>query len=550
MRKRFIRHSTAALTVIATAALLAACGGSDDDDDGNNNNTPPPAAVGDTVALTASGKLMSFNRATPGTAVGTVSVRGLASGESLLGIDYRPADGQLYAVGSGGTVYTIEPGTGTATAKATLKAAAGDDNPFTALAGTDFGVDFNPAADRLRVVSNTGQNLRINVDTGDTITDGAIAPASGTAQVSAAAYTNSFAGTTGTQLFVLDASAGTLHLQDPPNNGTLGAGLPLGIAATSVNGFDIDARNNSGYAVVGAAGVATLVTVNLASGAAASVGVVAGGEAIKGLALQQPAAPSALGLTADNRLIAFDPKAPNTISSTVSITGLGAGETVVGIDFRPANGMLYALTSAAKLYTVNADSGAATPAATLAADPGDLTAPYAGLSGTLFSADFNPFADRLRVVSDSGQSLRINADSGLVTTDGDINRSGGVVPSISAAAYSNSFAGAPATTLFDLDAASDVLARQDPPNSGTLVDVGALGIDITGAAGFDIAGGGNGLALAALRAGGSTSGPFTLYTVSLTTGAATLYRNTSGDAALSVIGGAGGPGVIDLAIRF
>jgi Domain of unknown function (DUF4394) len=546
MRKTFIRRY-AALSLMAGAALLAACGGSDDDDN-DDDNVSVTVEVGDTVALTASGKLMSFNRSAPGTTVGTVAISGLAAGESLIGIDYRPADGLLYGLGSGGMVYTIEPSTGMATGKAALKAAAGDDNPFTALAGTDFGVDFNPAADRLRIVSDSGQNLRINVDSGDTITDGAIAPASGTAQVSAAAYSNAFAGATATQLFVLDASTGTLHLQDPPNNGTLGAGLPLGIAATSVNGFDIDARNNTGYAVVGTAGAVTLVTVNLTSGAAVSVGAVAGGEAIKGLALQQPAAPRALGLTADNRLAAFDPKAPNTISSTVSITGLGAGETVVGIDFRPTNGMLYALTDAAKLYTVNADSGAATLAVALAADPTDLTAAYAGLSGTRFSVDFNPAADRLRVISDSGQSLRINADTGATTTDGDINRSG-VAPSVSAAAYTNSFAGNTATALFDLDAASDVLTQQNPPNNGTLVDVGALGIDITGTAGFDIAGGGNGLVLAALRAG-STSGPFTLYTVSLTTGAATLYRNTSGDAALSLIGGASGPALIDLAIRY
>lgn len=541
MRKTFRKSFT--LSLIAGAALLAACGGSDD----NDNNVNVTVQVGDTVALTASGKLMSFNRAAPGTTVGSIAVSGLASGESLLGIDYRPADGKLYGVSSAGKVYTIEPSTGVATMKATLVAAAGDDNPFTAFVGTDFGVDFNPAADRLRVVSNTGLNLRINVDTGDTLTDGTITPASGTAQVSAAAYTNAFAGTTATQLFVLDASTGLLHLQDPPNAGTLGVGLPLGITATTVNGFDIDARNNTGYAVLGASGAATLYSVNLGSGAAVSVGTVAGGEAIKGIALQQPAAPGAIGLTADNRLVAFDPKAPNTLSSTVSITGLGAGEAVIGIDFRPANGMLYALTDGAKLYTVNPTSGAATLAVTLAADPADATVPFAALSGTVFSVDFNPLADRLRVISDTGQSLRINADTGVTISDGDINRIG-VAPSVSAAAYINSFAGTTATALFDLDAASDVLAQQTPPNNGTLVDIGALGIDITATAGFDIAGGGNGLVLAALRAG--ASGPFTLYTVSLATGAATLYRNTSGDAALSLIGGASGPALIDLAIKF
>lgn len=181
MRSQKTFRIPAALTLVAGAALLAACGGSDD------NDAVVTVQVGDTVALTASSKLMSFNRAAPGTTVGTVTESGLASGETLLGIDYRPVDGQLYGVGSSGKSYTVDPATGAATVKATLVAAAGDDNPFSALAGTDFGVDFNPAADRLRVVSKNGQILRINVDTGDTLTAGAIAPASGTAQVSAAA---------------------------------------------------------------------------------------------------------------------------------------------------------------------------------------------------------------------------------------------------------------------------------------------------------------------------------------------------------------------------
>ena len=107
-----------------------------------------------------------------------------------------------------------------------------------------------------------------------------------------------------------------------------------------------------------------------------------------------------------------------------------------------------------------------------------------------------------------------------------------------ASAYTNSFDGAAATMLFNLDAASDTLTLQAPPNDGTLVDIGALGVDISGTAAFDIAGGADGLALAALRSG--ASGPFTLYSVSLTTGGVTLYRNTSGNAALNQIGGAPG----------
>lgn len=92
----------------------------------------------------------------------------------------------------------------------------------------------------------------------------------------------------------------------------------------------------------------------------------------------------------------------------------------------------------------------------------------------------------------------------------------------------------------------DVLTLQNPPNDGILTDVGPLGLDITGFAAIDIAGGGNGLILAALRA--SATGPFALNTILLTTGAATLYTNTSGNAALSQIGGASGPALRDIAI--
>lgn len=553
------RKTLLASAVTLMAAGLVACGGNDD-------ATPAPTgpvAVGDTVALTATGRLVSFNRAAPATLVGAIAVSGLAAGETLVGIDVRPADGLLYGVTSAGRIYTIVPSTGVATLKATLAADPADVTaPFAALSGDSFGVDFNPAADRLRVISNTGLNLRINVDTGATTTDGTIAPAAGSASVSAAAYTNAFAGTASTQLFDLDVAAGTLHLQDPPNNGTLGAGLPLGVAATAANGFDIDARSNTGYAALTVGGTTSLYTINLTTGAATVVagGAIAGGEAIQGLALTQPTAPTAIGLTASNQLVAFNPATPNTITATTAVTGLGVGETLVGIDQRPQDGLIWGLsrttTSGGKLYTIDPASGAATFRADLIANPTDTAdgnAPYTVLAGTAFSVDFNPAANRLRVVSDTGQSLRIVVETvtgasavtaGWTITDLDINRVA-TPASVVAAAYINSFAGSTVTSLFDIETNSNVLSLQNPPNAGTLVDVGALGLDVQGTAGFDIAGGGNGLALAALRT--ATAGPMSLYSINLTTGAATL-RGAS--AAAAQIGGAAGPALIDLAIRY
>ena len=272
MRRSMFQLSAAAF---AAALALAACGGGYDDPAPGTYNppapTPTPVMVGDTVALTASGKIISFNRATPGTMVGTVNVSGLGGGETLLGIDYRPADAKLYGLGSTGNVYTIEPSTGVATLKVALKAAANDDDPFAALAGNDFAVDFNPVADRMRVVSNSGQNLRINVDTGLTTTDGAINRSPDAALVFGAAYTNSIAGSAATSLFDLELNSNVLTRQEPPNNGTLVNVGALGAKWVGAAGFDIAGGDNGLPLVAGRttdSGPFALYQVNLMTGAA------------------------------------------------------------------------------------------------------------------------------------------------------------------------------------------------------------------------------------------------------------------------------------------
>ncbi len=522
------------------ALALSACGGSD-----NYLATvaPTPVEAGDVFALTASNKLISFNRAAPATVRTSVTISGLASGESLLGIDYRPLDGVLYGISSNGRIYTIAS-TGVATLKSTLVADVADTSaPYASLSGTEFGVDFNPVADRLRVVSNTGLSLRINVDTGATTTDGQINGVPNAA-VSAAAYTNSFANTASTTLFAIDAGAGMLYTQNPPNDGTLSLPVSLGVAATGVNGFDIDGRNNAGYAVLTVGGVRNLYSINLAaaSNAATLVAAVGVSEDIRGIALRPLASPLVYGLTDDNRLVSFKPLTPNTLASSVTITGLAGGETLLGFDMRPKDGLLYGITSSARIVTIDVASGLASVKSTLSADAADTTAPYAGVQGTSFAVDFNPLADRLRVISDAGQSLRINVDTGATTTDGAINRAG-AQPLVTAAAYENSFAGTTTTTLYDIDASSDNLAKQVPPNDGTLANIGALGLDVAGDVGMDIAGGANGLVLAALRSAG---GPTSLYRVNLVTGAATLV-NGGANPALSTVG-TGSPGLRDIAI--
>jgi hypothetical protein len=480
--------------------------------------TPQSQAVGSVLAVTESNKLISFNNASPQKLCTSAAITGLQASESVLGIDTRPADGALYALGSTGRVYTLDASTAAATLKSTLAADPMDPtNPFTALDGGDFGVDFNPVPDRLRVVSSTGQNLRINVDSGATTTDTTLNP--GGVSATAAAYTNSFAGAGTTTLYVFDVANDRLMIQGQPsgnpNNGDLQAVGPLGIDVQTSTGFDINGVNNMAFAALTpvAATTSELHTINLTSGAATRVNAIGGGERVRGLTLNANPRVTLTGLTSDNRLVTFKTATPATLDTNVAITGLQGGETIVGFDVRPANGRLYAVTDAARLYTLDATTGAATAAGMLTADAADMSNPFAMLSGAAFGVDFNPAADRLRIVSDTEQNLRANADTGATTTDAMLNRGPFAV---TAAAYTNSFSPTPAsTTLYVIDTQNDRLLTQNPPNNGQLNDVGPLGIDAAAVNGFEIVG--PDTALAVVSAAGA---PAALYTINLATGAA------------------------------
>jgi hypothetical protein len=168
------------------------------------------------------------------------------------------------------------------------------------------------------------------------------------------------------------------------------------------------------------------------------------------------------------------------------------------------------------------------------------------LTGTQIGIYFNPVPDRLRIIGNSGQSLRVNVDSGVVIVDGSINQP---APSVHAAAYTNNVFPAPATTqLFVIDAGTGSLLLQSPPNAGTLNNVGALSVtdSFTTTSGFDIAGGASGLVLAALQrsvAMGSPAEASRLYRINLVTGAASEI------APGVFLGGAGATPVGGLAIR-
>lgn len=184
-------------------------------------------------------------------------------------------------------------------------------------------------------------------------------------------------------------------------------------------------------------------------------------------------------------LVEFDSDTAIFTAAPVVITGLDAGEELVGIDIRPATGRLYGISSLSRIYTIDADTGVATPVA------GAFTP---AISGSDFGFDFNPVADRIRLVSDSNQNLRLHPDTGVVAfTDGtlryaaaDINAAAD--PSIVAAAYTNSERCPLTTQLFVIDSDLDILALQSPPNDGVLVTVGDLDLNAQDDASFDISG--------------------------------------------------------------
>jgi hypothetical protein len=225
----------------------------------------------DIVGLTTDGRLLCFSENVPSVArtIGTVS--GLNGDTRLVGIDFRPATGELIGLGNAGGVYTIDITNAAAQFRSQLNVM---------LEGASFGIDFNPTVDRLRVVSDTGQNLRINIDTGATTEDTDLLyppPAMGTATgITAAAYTNNDASAdTATTLFDIDSNLDQVVIQSPPNAGVVAATGKLVIDASSEIGFDIYSIVRTGrttdfraYASLISGGRARLYRINLTSGRA------------------------------------------------------------------------------------------------------------------------------------------------------------------------------------------------------------------------------------------------------------------------------------------
>ena len=217
-----------------------------------------------------------------------------------------------------------------------------------------------------------------------------------------------------------------------------------------------------------------------------------------------------IALTSDNSIARYSPNS-GEFKNDKKVKGIDG--KLVGIDFRPANGLLYGVTDTNKIYTIDPKTGAASFVS-------KLSVSFDG--GFQSGFDFNPVIDRLRLTGSNDQSLAVNVDTGAVTVGGNLNYPSGVDPNITGSAYTNSFAGPPSssrtTVLYGIDYDLDVLVTQNPM-TGTLTQVGALGFNLAPIAGFDILSLADGTNAAYALSGSK------LYSIDLTTGAATELEN-------------------------
>jgi hypothetical protein len=487
------------------------------------------------IGLTLDNQLVRFDTDTPQTIISMVPITGLQTGEFIHGIDFRPATGQLYGLGSRRRIYRINPTTGEAMAVSST-----DFVP--PLTGNSFGFDFNPTVDRIRVTSNRDENVRFNPNTGAVVAvDNPLAYAVGDPHEGAdpnvvgVAYTNNFSNASMTTLYGIDYALDTLvriggvNGTPSPNSGLLTTIGPLGVDASQLLGFDIAPSTGTAFAVFrGTGGISRLYKINLNTGHAMLVGPTTG-VSLRGLAVFAVNI-HVFALSDDGDLLFFRVDRPGVIINKATITGLQPGETILAIDTRPLNFEIYGLGSTGRLYRIDGFTGMATE---IGSGPFGVA-----LSGSSFGFDFNPVVDRIRVTSDADQNFRLNPDDGTVAgvdtplayAAGDQNE--GVDPNVGGSAYTNSLFSAATTTLYGIDTGLDILVRQGGaggPNDGQLTTIGNLSVNAIGPVGFDVAtdfSSGVDFAYVAITGSGGSS---RLYSVNLATGKVSLVGIIGGN---------------------
>ncbi|MFE7749767.1 DUF4394 domain-containing protein [Streptomyces sp. NPDC057428] len=286
MRTRLLSAAAAGAIALSLAAPALASAETEPTPFGPRGRAASPGLI--SVGLTSDQRLVGFQVTNPGESWSFGKVAGLRGDRKLVGIDFRVQNGKLYGVGDQGGVYTVNS-----------DAHAVKVSQLTvALAGQNFGVDFNPAANRLRVISDTGQNLRHNIDDPaaprTTTVDGTLTnpttPPSTALGVTGAAYTNNdLNAATGTTLFDIDTVNDRVSLQSPANAGTLAPTGNLGVNAGPWAGFDIYYKpsdgSNRGFAALSTGGKKRFYRVNVLNGETSLVGSFPTGRQVVDIAL-------------------------------------------------------------------------------------------------------------------------------------------------------------------------------------------------------------------------------------------------------------------------
>lgn len=295
--RRSLRSASFDLAVVA-ASLLAACAGAE-------RETVGPARKETAFAVTASNQLISFNAGQPQKILTRKAITGLAAGETLAGIDYRVARGQLYGLTSAGRLLRLDTASG---------AVEPVGQPLgLPSAGERVGFDFNPTVDRIRLVGSGGRNQRLHPDTGAAVDGDANSPgvqpdgdlgyaaaegaAGRTPRVVAAAYTYNKVDEKITTNYVIDAADATLAMQGSregatpvvsPNTGRLTTIGKLGIPAFAGASFDIADVSNAAFIATERAGEreSRWYGVDLATGKASFIGTIKAGDPVRGIAIE------------------------------------------------------------------------------------------------------------------------------------------------------------------------------------------------------------------------------------------------------------------------
>lgn len=229
------------------------------------------------------------------------------------------------------------------------------------------------------------------------------------------------------------------------------------------------------------------------------------------------------GVSTDNQLITYTVGPPAQEKSSVVITGLKEpGEVIASIDLNPKDGLIYGISNKGRMYTINPETGAATPVSTTAFNPMP--------TGTIYGMDFNTKTGLFRLVTNAGENMTVSPVTGaIVSVDQKLTPGSTIINSV---AYTNGTSSSPTASMYDISTSDGKVYVQDDMK-GTLRAVGSTTLVIQDEGGFDISKD-NTYGLAVLNAGAlykdpsdpqglNTATAYRLYHIDLRTGKATSF---------------------------